>query len=144
MTQFNQNYFNTDADVQDRGRKGRFFHLDEVTGFAAAQGLVLKPVWGENLMLSFVYMEPNTVAPEHAHPEEQMGLVIDGEYEFEINGEKKMCRRGDVYWIPPNVPHSARTYEKGCFALDVFNPPRQAFKALQEAAERQKREEGRA
>ncbi|MBE3591128.1 MAG: cupin domain-containing protein [Firmicutes bacterium] len=142
MAEFNRDYFNVESGAQDRSRKGRFFHLDEVTGFEAAAGLVLKPIWGENLMLSFVYMEPHSVAPEHSHPEEQMGLVIDGEYEFDINGEKRLCRRGDVYWIPPNVPHSARTYEKGCFALDVFNPPRQAFKALQEAAEKRRREGG--
>lgn len=126
------NYFS--SAQPDRSRKGVFTHVDNVTGFSVAPGLLLKPVTGENLMVSFVYMEPDKYAPEHSHAEEQMGTIIEGEYEFEINGERHMCRKGDVYFIPPNVPHAARTYDKPCLALDLFTPPRAGFKALQEAA----------
>lgn len=138
MSDFDEAYFNTKTEEARRAGRGAFFKLDEIAGFEVAKGLKLKPVGGEGkLMLSFVYMEPHAVAPMHSHEEEQMGFVIDGEYEFEINGEKRMCRRGDVYWVPPHVPHAAVTYDKGCFAVDVFSPPREAFKALMQAARAQ-------
>jgi quercetin dioxygenase-like cupin family protein len=119
--------------------------LDEVLGLPVVPGLVLRPVFGQNMTMSFVYMEPNTVAPVHQHPQEQMGTIIDGGYEFELDGVKRMVRPGDVYVVPPNVPHGAVTYEEGCLALDVFSPPREGFRELmdkvlaeQAAAERSK------
>ena len=138
----NNGYFNTASPNADRSRHGVFSKLEEVQGFGVGEGVFLRPVTGENLMMSFVFMEPNSVAPEHSHAEEQMGTIIDGEYEFEMNGEKRMCRKGDVYFVPPNVPHAARTFDKSCLALDVFNPPRAAFKALQEAARKEESERG--
>ncbi len=66
----------------------------------------------------------------HQHPEEQIGTMLEGEYEFEMNGEKRMIRPGDVYVVPPNVPHAARTFDKGCVAVDIFSPPRSGFRAM--------------
>lgn len=125
-----------DLSTADRTRPGVFTSVQDITGFDVVPGLTLKPIMGENRMVSFVYLEPHTEAPEHCQPEEQMGTILEGEYEFHINGEKKMCKEADVYFIPPNVPHKAYTFEQGYLGLDVFNPPRGAFKTLQEAAEK--------
>ena len=70
----------------------------------------------------------------HQHPEEQIGTMLEGEYEFEMNGEKRMIRPGDVYVVPPNVPHAARTYDKGCVAVDIFSPPRTGFREMLDQA----------
>jgi mannose-6-phosphate isomerase-like protein (cupin superfamily) len=53
--------------------------------------------------------------------------VIEGELEFELDGEVRLLRPGMVAVIPPNVPHGARTREFACLEYDVFNPPRQAL-----------------
>jgi len=71
-------------------------------------------------------------APLHQHPEEQIGTVLEGECEFELNGVKRTIRPGDVYVIPPHVPHSARAYDKPCVALDIFSPPRSGFREMLE------------
>lgn len=117
-----------------------FKSVADVPLLKVVEGLGLKPIFGENMLMSFVYMEPNSVAPVHSHPEEQMGTMIEGEYEFELNGEKKMIRKGDVYIIPPNVPHGARTYDKPCLALDVFSPPRSGYREMMEEALRKQAE----
>jgi len=135
-------YFGLDDQSVDRRSKGTFSNVEDSEGFDAAPGVHLTPITGENLMLSFVRMPPHALAPEHAHKEEQMGTIIEGAYEMEIQGERKLCRKGDVYHIPPNVPHAARTYDEGVLALDVFNPPREGFKVLVEAARRSKEGEG--
>lgn len=135
----NTDYFGLESGSLDRTSKGVFSELASSEGFDAAPDLHLTPITGKNIMLSFVRMGPHALAPEHAHAEEQMGTIIEGAYEMEIQGERKMCRKGDVYYIPPNVPHAARTYDEGVLALDVFNPPREGFKALIAAA----RKEGR-
>ncbi len=50
--------------------------------------------------------EKDVKVPEHAH-EAQWGIVMDGEIELTINGIKKIYQRGDSYFIPKDVPHSA-------------------------------------
>lgn len=112
----------------------QFVQIDQLPINMVSPGVGLKPVFGSNLMLSFVYMKPHSEATLHAHPEEQIGLVLEGEYEFELNGVRKMIGKGDVYIVPPNVPHGAYTYEKACVALDIFAPPRTGYKEMIAAA----------
>ena len=129
-------YFRTQAGAAtDAGYEPRYLHVErDLVGLNLEPGLILRPVFGRNMTLSFVYMEPNSLAPVHQHPQEQIGTVIDGSYEFELGGDKKVVRKGDVYVVPPNVPHRAVTHEEGCLVLDVFSPPREAFAELMEQA----------
>ena len=93
-------------------------------------GITFKPVFGRRVLFNYVYFEPNSVAPIHQHPEEQIGTMLEGEYEFEMGGETRLIRPGDAYVVPPNVPHAARTGGKGCLALDIFSPPRSGFREM--------------
>lgn len=120
----------------------QFINIKDVPMLDVVEGLGLKPVFGEKMLVSFVHMEPNSVAPMHSHPEEQIGTMIEGEYEFELNGVKRMIRKGDVYVVPPNVPHAARTYDKPCLALDIFSPPRSGYREMMDAALKKQEEEG--
>jgi quercetin dioxygenase-like cupin family protein len=135
-------YFFTDPDAQiDPSAEPRFLSVErDVLGLhpiKESPGLTLRPVFGQNLTMSFVYMEPHSVAPMHQHAEEQVGTIIEGSYEFELNGEKRVVRTGDVYVVPPWVPHGAVTHEESVIALDVFSPPRAGFAELMEQALRE-------
>ena len=112
----------------------------DVLGLNVEPGLVLRPVFGRNLTMSFVYMEPHSVAPVHSHPQEQIGTMIEGSYEFDLAGEKRWVHKGEVYVVPPFVPHGAVTGDEPCVALDVFSPPREAFAELMEQALRERAE----
>jgi quercetin dioxygenase-like cupin family protein len=92
-------------------------------------GLVFRPALGESTMLTSVEFAPHTVAPLHAHEEEQITLVVEGEVDFEIDGEVRSLTPGMVAVVPANVPHGARTRESSCLEYDVFNPPRKALLA---------------
>jgi quercetin dioxygenase-like cupin family protein len=102
----------------------------DVPSLPVEPGIVVRPVLGSRLNMSFIYFEPHTVAPVHQHREEQIGTVLEGSLEFELAGEKRILGRGDVYVIPPDVPHGAVTGEERCVTLDVFSPPRQGLRAL--------------
>ncbi len=104
-------------------------------------GIVVRPVLGKRLNLSFIYFEPRAVAPVHQHREEQIGTVLDGSLEFELAGEKRTIHRGDVYVIPPDIPHGAVTSEEGCITLDVFSPPREGLRELLEKSGNQRKAE---
>lgn len=121
------------ADTQiDPSFPPTFTNLDEVPFVNLGEGIRFKPVFGKNLLVNYVFFEPHSEAPMHQHPEEQIGLMLEGEYEFEMNGEKHMIRPGDLYVVPPNVPHAARTFDIGCRAIDIFSPPRSGFREMLE------------
>ena len=122
-------YFAQEAGAQPVG-KGSFFKWDAQEPIEILPGLRFQPILGDRLMANFVAFEPNVVAPVHWHDEEQMSIVLEGEFEFEVGGEKKLVRRGDAILIPPNVPHGARTYDSTCLEIDVFNPPRHGLLEL--------------
>ena len=56
--------------------------------------------------------------PEHAHGA-QWGVVLEGSLEFTIGGETKTYRRGDTYFVPDSVAHSA-VIHPGFVGIDVF------------------------
>ncbi|HUY55709.1 MAG TPA: cupin domain-containing protein [Candidatus Nanopelagicaceae bacterium] len=100
-------------------------------------GLEFRYLLGERTMLMAVHFEPNTEAPVHVHDEEQITLVVEGELEFEIDGDVRRLTPGMAAVVPANVPHGARTKEVACLEFDVFNPPRQALLDLAGAGPQQ-------
>lgn len=124
-----KNYFATETGARPEG-EGSFFKWDAQDPIEVVPGLRFQPILGGRLMANFVSFEPNTVAAVHWHDEEQMSIVIEGEMEFEVGGQKRIIKRGDAVIIPPNVPHGARTFDTTCLEIDVFNPPRQGLLEL--------------
>ena len=122
MTTDPERYFGGDASVKAAG--GEFVRWDAIDRIEMVPGLNFQPVLGENVMVNFVHFEPHTEAPLHWHEEEQISFVLEGEFEFEVGGDKRTVRRGEAVVIPPNVPHAARTYDTSCLEVDVFHPPR--------------------
>ena len=119
-------YFATEASEQGSG-KGTWVDWASLEALELVPGLRFQPVVGDRVMANFVYFEPHTEAPLHWHEEEQISFVVDGEFEFEVAGEKRLLRRGEAVVIPPNVPHAARTFEIACLEVDVFHPPRRGL-----------------
>jgi quercetin dioxygenase-like cupin family protein len=114
----------------------------DVASLPVEPGVVVRPVLGRRMNMSFIYFAPHSVAPVHQHREEQIGTVLDGSLEFELAGETRLLRRGDVYVIPPDVPHGAVTGEERCVTLDVFSPPREGLRELVEGLGDQGKAEG--
>jgi quercetin dioxygenase-like cupin family protein len=106
---------------------GRYVRVDDVEPVEFVAGLAFRPILGEGSLVNFVSFEPGTEAPMHVHVEEQFTIVLDGEFEFEIDGDVRTMRAGDVAVIPPWVPHGARTKQTTCKEIDVFTPPRRSL-----------------
>jgi len=45
---------------------------------------------------------------EHAHVQEEVGNVIDGEVVLMVDGEERKLKPGMAAVVPPNVSHSAK------------------------------------
>ena len=105
----------------------RWIDIDTIETVQFAEGLTFRPVLGKDALVNFVSYEPNTIVPVHSHVEEQFTFVLDGEFEFECDGETRTLRRGAIVHIPAGVPHGARTYDTTCVQVDVFAPPRKVL-----------------
>jgi quercetin dioxygenase-like cupin family protein len=82
----------------------------------------------ERLMMSLVDLEPHAVVEEHAHPHEQVGMLLAGRAIFLIGGEEKTLQAGDWYRIPSNVRHKVVVLEQPARALDIFCPVREEYR----------------
>ena len=106
-----------------------FFDLSRQPTRTIFPGVTITTAWGDHVMLSFVQFEyANAEVPEHRHPQEQMGMGLEGEFELVIDGEARVIRKGDSYWIPGDTPHSARSVGGPARALDIFHPVREEYK----------------
>ena len=119
-------HFSSEARGVPNG-PGRFVTVSDLDAVEFVPGLQFRPVLGEKVMANFVSFAPHTVAPTHVHEEEQIVVVLEGELEFDLDGESRTMRPGDVAVIPPWVPHGAHTLDSSCLEVDVFTPPRKSL-----------------
>jgi quercetin dioxygenase-like cupin family protein len=125
-------HFTTEA-LGERGGVGRYVNVDAVDAVEFLPGLGFRPVLGQRALVNFVSFQPETEAPRHVHEEEQIVIVLDGEFTFDLDGDVRTMRRGDVAVVPSWVPHGAWTTDSHCLEIDVFTPPRQSLLTLAEA-----------
>jgi quercetin dioxygenase-like cupin family protein len=125
-------HFTTEAQGEPAG-KGRYVRVDDITPAEFVPGLGFQPVHGDKAMANFVSFAPGVEAPKHVHEEEQIVIVLEGEFTFDLDGDVRVMRKGDVCVVPSWVPHGAWTTGSSCLEVDVFSPPRRSLLALAES-----------
>ncbi|MCS7207911.1 MAG: cupin domain-containing protein [Dehalococcoidia bacterium] len=104
-----------------------FYSLTELPPLHLFPGITARIASGEKVMVSVVDMVEGVSMPAHSHPHEQAGYVVEGEFEFEIGGQRRWLRPGDVYVIPSGVPHRVVAVRGKARAIDIFSPPREDY-----------------
>ncbi len=93
-----------------------------------AKGIQARIFPGTHLMLSVVELDPWSESPVHAHPNEQWGVCLEGEWIRIQDAQEYPVKAGDFWETPPNVPHGGRTLGHRCVILDIFAPPREEYR----------------
>ena len=91
-------------------------------------GIEARTFWGEQMLMAVVDLAPDASLPRHKHPHEQAGIVLSGELELRIENETRILTTGQVYFIPGNVEHSARSLNGPTRVVDIFSPVRDEYK----------------
>lgn len=86
-----------------------------------------KLVHTSTMTLVFWDVEVGATVPEHHHVNEQIMHVIEGEFEFTLDGETKIYHPGDIVPIASNLPHSGKALT-ACKLMDVFSPARDEYR----------------
>lgn len=82
--------------------------------------------YDESLMVVRVSFAAGSVGTLHQHYHSQITHVERGVFEVEIEGEKKVLKAGDAFYIPPHKIHGCVCKEEGVL-IDVFSPMREDF-----------------
>ena len=106
-----------------------FIDLSRITPIEPVPGCRMRTPFGEHLMLSRLEMDEGAEVPLHSHPHEQGGMLIKGQLQLTIGDETRLCNAGDMFLIPPNVPHRAVAVGGPALVLDVFSPVREDYAA---------------
>ncbi len=93
-----------------------------------APGVETRIFAGEQAMLSVVTLAPNAAGSIHSHPEEQWGLLLEGTANRIQGGVDHPVKAGDFWRSPGGVEHGLVAGPEGCRVLDIFAPPREAYR----------------
>ena len=83
---------------------------------------------GKGSMLSFVTLPPHAQGSIHKHPEEQWGVLLEGTCIRLQDDQEVQMQVGDFWYTPSNVVHGIRTTDQTALILDIFSPPREAYR----------------
>ena len=84
----------------------------------------------DTLMMTVIdFRDGPTQEPDapHSHPHEQVSYVVTGEIIAYIGDEQEHLRPGDIFTVPPDIPHSVKLLSGHVRLVDTFHPLRDEF-----------------
>lgn len=112
-------------------RPETFFNFADLSAGIArrlAPGIDTRVFAGDQAMLSVVSFAPHSKGSIHAHPEEQWGVLLEGSGVRIQDGVEVPVGAGDFWCTPGNMAHGFVAGPEGARVLDIFAPPRDAYK----------------
>lgn len=99
----------------------------EIEAECAVAGVERKILaYADELMCVENHFKEGAIGALHQHPHTQITYVVSGQFEFEIDGVKKIVNPGDSMLKRDSVPHGCVCLKEGIL-LDIFTPMREDF-----------------
>ena len=111
-----------------RTEKNQVWNFNEnIDAEKCAEGVERKILsYTHELMCVENHFKKGAVGALHHHPHTQITYVVSGQFEFEIDGIKKVVNPGDSMLKKDSVPHGCVCLKEGIL-LDIFTPMREEF-----------------
>lgn len=103
--------------------------LSAIVPKTLVDGYLARFIHTENMTFSFVEVVAGKKLPLHSHMNEQVSIMLEGEFELTLDGEPIRFGPGEVIVIPANAPHSGLAVTD-CKLLDVFYPVREDYRSM--------------
>ncbi|WP_254411773.1 cupin domain-containing protein [Dyadobacter diqingensis] len=109
-------------------QKGKEFINDSEIDWEELGGGLKRKImsYDDNLMMVKVAFEKGGIGTLHSHFHTQMSYIDSGSFEITIGDKTGVLKKGDAYYIPPNIVHGALCLEAGIL-VDIFTPLREDF-----------------
>lgn len=82
--------------------------------------------YDDQMMMVCVRFEKDAIGSLHHHVHRQVSFVESGSFEVTIDGQKKLLKKGDCFFVAPDLIHGVVALEEGSL-VDVFTPARLDF-----------------
>ncbi|MEO9511999.1 MAG: cupin domain-containing protein [Flavobacteriaceae bacterium] len=102
-------------------------NLSEMASKEIMPGYHGKMVHSKAMTWVFWDVEKDAKVPEHQHVHEQIMHVVEGTFEFTVDGITNVHVPGDIVIIPSNTSHSGKALTV-CRLMDIFSPARDEYK----------------
>lgn len=114
--------------IQDKAKQEKSFIDSEKLEWEAVDKGVRRKILGydDNLMMVAVKFDKGAVGTLHSHEHRQVTFVESGQFEVTIDGKKKTLKKGDSFFVSPNLIHGVVAVKEGIL-IDVFTPARSDF-----------------
>lgn len=112
-------------------RPDTFFNFNDLSqGIprTLAPGIATAVFPGDQAMFSVVDFAPGSAGSIHSHPEEQWGVLLQGSGTRIQDGVNVPVGAGDFWRTPGGVEHGFIAGPDGARVLDIFAPPRDAYR----------------
>ncbi len=104
-----------------------YLDLKDIEEREIVPGYRAKFVHSEDMTLAYWDVDPGAELPEHSHPHQQIANVLEGKFEFTVDGDTQVLEPGMIAVIPGGVAHSGKALTP-CRLLDAFHPTRDDYK----------------
>jgi len=92
-----------------------------------AGGIGIKTInYGQETLMTEFTLKKGSVLPEHSHPHEQTGYLVEGKMNLRIGETSRIISPGDSWNVPSDVQHGATVIEDSV-AVEVFAPRREEY-----------------
>jgi len=108
-------------------KKMPFIDLSTLEEKEIVSGFHGKFAHAEKMTATFWRVEAGAELPEHAHPHEQISVVVSGKFEMTLDGETRQLEAGTIAVIPSNMKHGGRAIT-ACEIVDTFSPVREDYR----------------
>ena len=109
-------------------KKGQRWVFDaDVSGTNPSEGIERRVLaYCDEAMCVVNHFKKGAAGAIHSHPHTQITYVASGVFEFEIEGEKNIVKKGDAMLKQDNAKHGVVCLEDGTL-VDFFTPMREDF-----------------
>jgi quercetin dioxygenase-like cupin family protein len=109
-------------------RKSSMYQKHSESGYTLAiPGISQKTlVYGERTLMTEFLLKKGSRLPQHSHPHEQTGYLVNGRIRLSIGSEEYDVMPGDSWCIPSGVEHGAEILEDSV-GIEVFSPVREDY-----------------
>jgi len=117
-----------------------FIKIEDIPEIQYTTGLLTKilvGLHGEKVMILLNKHKPQIRIPTQTHENELIGIIIQGKGRYMIGDEEKILTKGDIYHVPPNIPHCTEVLgNEPLIEIDIFAPPlKRVLDAYKEAVQ---------
>lgn len=102
--------------------------LGDVAATRVREGVTRKAVSGEGATVAWTVLQPGHEPRPHAHPNEQIVIIVAGRARFHVDGTEVMVDRDGVLVIPAGVEHYAEAVgDEALVDMSIFTPRRDEY-----------------